>query len=303
MSERRSVKTFSIVPRADERKERVCCALCGSDDSAVHWECDGFGFVRCRRCGHIYQNPRPVFDDLKTRYQDEYFHYELVNDKPFFELMRKGLDDIRFDLIEASTSPPRRALDIGCATGMLVRYLVDRGWRAEGVEICAPAARFGRDMRGVTIHVGTLDSQRFSDDSFDFVHFSHVIEHVPDPRGFLEEVVRITKPGGYVVIVTPNTASLQARLFGRRWRSAIADHLNLFSGRTIRRLMEESGLSVCMTRTWGGIAAGIAPAIVKRPIDWLAKLLGFGDVVLQLGRARDHDIATPGEEARTDAVS
>lgn len=276
-----------MVPKVDERKELVRCVLCGSSNSRVHWECDGYAFVRCSRCGHIYQNPKPVFDDLKERYQDDYFQYELENDQPFFELMRKGLEDIRFDRIEASIPSPRRALDIGCATGMLVRYLSERGWHAEGVEICAPAARFGREKRGVTIHVGTLDSQRFPDRSFDLVHFSHVIEHVPDPRTFLGEVVRVTKPGGYVVVVTPNTASLQARLFGRNWRSAIADHMNLFSRRTLRRLMEEAGLSVTATKTWGGIAAGVAPAIVKRPADRLAKLLGFGDVVLQLGRVRE----------------
>lgn len=278
------MKTFSMQPAEHESQETVFCAVCGSGRFRPYWRCDGFVFVRCRDCGHIYQNPRPVFGDLKKRYQDEYFDYELENDAQFFDLMRRGLQDIDFDSLEANTPKPRRFLDIGCATGMLVAHLAERGWEAEGLEICVPAAEFGTTKRGVTIHVGTVDEIMFPEGHFDLVHFSHVIEHVPDPGAFLGEVARITRPGGHVVIVTPNTASLQARLFGASWRSAIADHLNLFSRRSLSRLMHEAGFELVATKTWGGIAHGMAPGIVKRPVDRLAKAFGFGDVVLELGR-------------------
>ncbi len=273
-----------MTPDAGERQEESFCVVCGSEESFPYWDCGDFGFHRCRNCGHIFQNPRPVFDDLKERYQDEYFEYELENDAPFFDLMRRGLDDIDFDAIEASMPEAARALDIGCATGMLVEHLAARGWQAEGVEICVPAAMYGWKHRHIPIRTGTLDDQAYEDGRFDFVHFSHVIEHVPDPRAFLEEVARITRPGGYVVIVTPNTRSLQALMFGSQWRSAIADHLNLFSSSSLERLMSETGFSVMRTKTWGGIAEGLAPGWVKRPVDRLAKPFGYGDVVLKLGR-------------------
>lgn len=273
-----------MAPNVGERQEESSCVVCGSADSHSYWKCDGFGFDRCNACGHVFQNPRPVFDDLKDRYQDEYFEYELDNDAQFFDLMRRGLDDINFDAIEASMPASAKALDIGCATGMLVEHLASRGWQAEGVEICVPAAEYGRKYRHIPIHIGTLEDQDFGDASFDFVHFSHVIEHVPDPRAFLEQVARITKPGGYVVIVTPNTRSLQALMFGSRWRSAIADHLNLFSSASLSRLMREAGLTVVRTVTWGGIAEGVVPRWIKRPVDRFAKPLGYGDVVLKLGR-------------------
>ena len=278
-----AIKTFSMTPNVGERQEESSCVVCGSSDSYSYWKCDGFGFDRCKSCGHVFQNPRPVFDDLKDRYQDQYFEYELENDAQFFDLMRRGLDDIDFDAIEASMPAAPRALDIGCATGMLVEHLAARGWHAEGVEICVPAATYGRKHRHIPIHLGTLDEQDFGDASFDFVHFSHVIEHVPDPRAFLGEVARITKPGGYAVIVTPNTRSLQALMFGSRWRSAIADHLNLFSSASLGRLMRETGFSAVRTKTWGGIAEGVVPRWIKRHIDRFAKPLGYGDVVLKLG--------------------
>jgi hypothetical protein len=84
------------------------------------------------------------------------------------------------------------------------------------------------------------------------------------------------------VATTPNIDGLQARLFRERWRSAIADHLCLFSKKTLRRLLAASGFRVLKTQTWGGLAAGTAPGWLKRSADLLAKRLGFGDVVLML---------------------
>jgi hypothetical protein len=86
------------------------------------------------------------------------------------------------------------------------------------------------------------------------------------------------------VVTTPNVDGLQARLFRGLWRSAIADHLTLFSVRTLRRLLEDCGFEVLAVQTWGGLAKGTVPAWLKGPVDRWAKRRGHGDVVLMLGR-------------------
>ncbi|HTP57930.1 MAG TPA: class I SAM-dependent methyltransferase, partial [Spirochaetia bacterium] len=131
---------------------------------------------------------------------------------------------------------------------------------------------------------GTLQEAGFPDNSFSVVHFSHLIEHVPDPKGLLAEVLRILKPGGFAVITTPNVDGFQARLFRSDWRSAIADHVVLFSRRTLGMVIDEAGFQTLRTVTWGGLAVGTAPKIIKKPMDRLAKKLGFGDVVLFLAQ-------------------
>ena len=93
-------------------------------------------------------------------------------------------------------------------------------------------------------------------------------------------------PGGFAVITTPNVDGFQARLFGKAWRSAIADHLVLFSKKTLKRLVLESGFEILQTVTWGGLAVGTAPTLIKRPVDRLAKKFGFGDVVMVLAAKR-----------------
>jgi 2-polyprenyl-3-methyl-5-hydroxy-6-metoxy-1,4-benzoquinol methylase len=228
-----------------------------------------------------------MFEDLRRRYQDAYFDYEMENEQAFFRLMLQGLGDIRFQRIEDALNGNKRFLDVGCATGMLLEHMKGRGWHVQGVEICAPAARYGVEQRDVSIEVATLEESRLPAASFDVVHLSHLIEHVPDPRGFLEEAARVTKPGGYLVLVTPDIAGFQAKLFGKRWRSAIADHLHLFSYRRLRNLIEETGYSVTTKRSWGGIAAGSAPQPVKRFADTWAKRLNRGDVMIVLARRLD----------------
>jgi 2-polyprenyl-3-methyl-5-hydroxy-6-metoxy-1,4-benzoquinol methylase len=227
-----------------------------------------------------------VFEDLRRRYGVDYFSYELANEGNFFGLMRLGLKDIRFDERGAVLKAPRTFLDIGCATGMLIESMKNGGWDVRGVDVCRESAEYGKTHRGVDIFPGTLEEAHFPDKTFGAVHFSHLIEHVPDPRGFLGEVRRILAPGGYAIITTPNIAGLQARLFGKSWRSAIADHLVLFSRKTLQRLVRESGFEVRQSVTWGGLAVGTAPWIIKRPVDRLAKKWGFGDVVMILATKR-----------------
>jgi 2-polyprenyl-3-methyl-5-hydroxy-6-metoxy-1,4-benzoquinol methylase len=276
------MKTFSKAPGLHEESRRVDCVICGSDCPRTHWECDGYSFVRCCTCGHIYQNPQPESEGLLERYDEEYADYEVENASNFLNLMLKGLNDVSFFERMERRHVDRSLLDIGCATGTLLEYAAGRGYKVQGVEVCEPAARYGAQRRGVPIAVGTLDEVDLAEYRYGAAHFSHVIEHVPAPRAFLRRVRSLLVPGGLVVLVTPNTSGLQALLFGARWRSAIADHVHLFNTRNLKRMLDEEGFQVLQTKTWGGLGVGTAPAWIKRPVDRLAKLLGFGDVVLVL---------------------
>jgi len=157
--------------------------------------------------------------------------------------------------------------------------LKERGWKTRGVEISGPQAEHCR-TRGLDVRELPLEENHFPYYCFDVVLASHLIEHLNNPGNFVREVRRILRPNGRFYVTTPNIAGLQARIFGSRWRSAIFDHLYLFSIRTLRKLLEDSGFTVERVKTWGGLGAGIAPLPVKRVFDTLAKPLGFGDVMI-----------------------
>jgi SAM-dependent methyltransferase len=231
-------------------------------------------------------NPQPGQPAVSERYQaghgTDYLAYELANEGPFLRLQELGLKDTGFGRIEAdlrARTARLRVLDAGCATGALLEKLRDRGWDCTGVEI-SPSAEYARQKRSLDVRGLPLEACGFPAASFHLVLASHLIEHLNDPAGFLSEVRRILTPEGYFLVTTPNIAGLQARLFRGRWRSAIFDHLYLFSVKTLCRLLRDRGFAIERVRTWGGLAAGIAPRPLKNLADRAAKRFGFGDVML-----------------------
>jgi SAM-dependent methyltransferase len=273
----------------------VPCALCGSSRFAPLWDCEAFSFVRCRACGLIQQNPQSEPQAIAERYDGrssaDYLRYEEEHQYAYRDLELLALGDIGLEaaarpLFERSRSEGRRprALDVGCATGALLDALRERGWEPQGVEISEAQARYGEARYRLPIHAGTLESAAFPDSSFELVHASHLIEHLNDPASFLDEVRRLLAPGGLLALTTPNADGFQARLLGGNWRSAIYDHLYLFSSRTLGALLKSKGFEVSALATWGGWARGLKPAFLKPALDPIAKRLGIGDVVAILAR-------------------
>ena len=273
------VKTWST-PQHEEEKIPVPCTLCGCETFIPHFEL----YVHCAGCGLVQINPQPVPGAVALRYDlnhgNDYLNYELANEKTFLRLQELALSDAGFYKLEQKLLPANpEILDIGCATGALLSALKDRGWNVRGVEVSGPQAAYCRKQR-LNVSGISLEENRFQDQFFDVVLASNVIEHLNNPSGFAHEVKRILKPGGYFFITTPNIDGLQARIFGSRWRSAIFDHLYLFSRRNLCTLLEKAGFTVEQIKTWGGLADGITFPFLKRIADKLAKPLGFGDVMI-----------------------
>ncbi len=278
------MKTYSKAPSIHETQETAHCPLCGRNQFSERWREQGTRFVTCP-CGLVLQNPRPISRDLAARYDEEYFQYEIANEENFFHLMLLGLKDASFfQTIVPSLPSINRILDIGCATGRLLSHFKSLGWETGGVELCAESAAYGNEKYGVGILKGDLCDMSFPDGHFSVVHASHLIEHVDNPAAFTLEVARITANGGVFICITPAIDGFQARLFGCKWRSAIPDHVTLFSKKTLRRLLHNAGFTVETARTWGGLAAGTAPPWLKNLIDRWVKVLGWGDVMLMVAR-------------------
>lgn len=274
------MKTFSTKPSVEEKTKEIECPLCSSSEYVKTWHLEDYSFSKCPSCNLVYQNPQPVQEDVEKRYDNSYFEYEIENEKIFLDLMLLGLKDAGFNP-ESVGAESKRVLDIGCATGLFLSFMKKRGWETYGVEICQSAAEYGNSKRGVNIFTGTLDKAEYPDSFFDVIHLSHVIEHINDPDLFIAAIYRLLKPGGVIYCTTPNVDGLQAKLFKRNWRSAIADHMILYSVKTLKRILRKYGFTIKKHKTWGGLCAGSGyPDFIKKILDRLAKPLGFGDVVI-----------------------
>jgi 2-polyprenyl-3-methyl-5-hydroxy-6-metoxy-1,4-benzoquinol methylase len=102
---------------------------------------------------------------------------------------------IALDLVPDGTD--RRALDVGCREGDQTRWLEARGYEVTSIDI-EPAFE-GCQM------VDVNEGLPFSDGSFDLVWCSEVIEHLHDTRRFADEVERVLRPRGKLVLTTPNS--------------------------------------------------------------------------------------------------
>jgi SAM-dependent methyltransferase len=235
-------------------------------------------------------NPQPTAVSVRERYGsahgDDYLQYERANEAAFLALQLKTLEDVRLPREQEQffSDGKKRFLDIGCATGALLEKMRERGWYASGVEISAQMAEYGRKNRHLEISTLPLEQNAFAENCFAIVHASHLIEHLNCPGNFIREAYRILDSGGLFLVTTPNISGIQARLSGRRWRSAIYDHLYLFSTETLTALLRREGFLIEKIVTWGGIPKGMAPAPIKKIADSFAKRTDCGDVMMVKAR-------------------
>jgi 2-polyprenyl-3-methyl-5-hydroxy-6-metoxy-1,4-benzoquinol methylase len=112
---------------------------------------------------------------------------------------------------ETSIRQGSRLIDVGCGTGNgLIAFHERFGVEAVGVDISEgmlDVARSKLEGRNLPIEVRQIDGEQlpFEDNSFDAGISFEVLEHTPNPARLLSELARVVKPGGTVIVTTPNT--------------------------------------------------------------------------------------------------
>jgi 2-polyprenyl-3-methyl-5-hydroxy-6-metoxy-1,4-benzoquinol methylase len=149
--------------------------------------------------------------------------------------------ELDFSVMWLPASKRGQLLDVGCGSGWLISQMQGLGWHVEGVDF-DPVSVQSANNRGLAVHLGSLEAQKFASCHFDVVTMSHAIEHVHDPLGLLKECRRILKPGGRLVVVTPNTESLGHRIYKDKWLALDPPrHLHLFNLTTLNHLARLAG--------------------------------------------------------------
>jgi O-antigen biosynthesis protein len=152
----------------------------------------------------------------------------------------------------AAVGTGRRVLDVGCSSGYLSAPLAERGNTIVGLELDPVAAREA-EQYCERVLVGDLETMELPLEpaSFDVVLCGDVVEHLRDPVAALARLRPFLRPGGHLVLSTPNVANWAIRLslLGGRWRytdRGILDrtHTHLFTRRTLADAIERAGYRV-----------------------------------------------------------
>jgi len=227
--------------------EYSSCPLCDSNERDICYaNVDRYKLVRCRVCGLHYLFPRPTEGAMQRAYADA----------DYFEGGAHGYSDVDYAMQERALRATFKRLmrnlrkrnltggdllEVGCGYG----YLLDeaRGFfrSRTGTEFSHDAATLA-SRTADRVYEGGLEELP-AQERFDCVIATQVIEHVHRPLVFLRQLVSHTKPGGKIVLATPDIGGLLRKVMGRRWPSfKIPDHIIYFDTATLSALMRKGDL-------------------------------------------------------------
>jgi SAM-dependent methyltransferase len=193
----------------------------------------------CADCGHIFANPCPSGQYLAALYgcvEDPLYEEESGGRSKNFLRILSRLEGL---------VPQKGALfDVGAATGILLDLARRRGWEPAGIEPSSWAVEVAARKYRLDLVRGSLETAALPAGRYSAVTMIDFIEHTPLPFEALEKARLTLKPGGILVLVTPDIHSRAARIAGRRWWHLRPAHVAFFSRRSLTALLGRAGFTV-----------------------------------------------------------
>jgi 2-polyprenyl-3-methyl-5-hydroxy-6-metoxy-1,4-benzoquinol methylase len=224
------------------------CAICAGTQAAFHWRTvQTRSLTRCGRCGFAWF-AKSQYEDGAVRQQ---YLADATSPAEYYDRIAEH-DDATFRIrIRMMTAllggRPGRVLDAGCNVGTFLSAAGRAGWTPVGVEPNPQAAKKARD-KGSEVHTGFFEpalAARIG--PFDAVHMGDVIEHVFDPVEMLRTAASALRPGGVLMVVTPDLDSVMARLL----QIKPDEHLIYFTHRSLGLAAQSAGFEDVKVQRWG----------------------------------------------------
>lgn len=234
-----------------------CCIGCMKNDELIFSAHDllhdlpgEYSVVKCRTCGLMRTNPRPIPETIGFYYPDDYGPYlgsmvQVVKGEPPATIKRllKPLVNLIFNFNGTVLPPlaPGRMLEIGCASGSYLHKMAGKGWQVQGVEFSEKAAQAAKQL-GYPVHAGPLETAPQPEHSFDLIVGWMVLEHLYDPVAGLQKLRKWAKPDAWLVLSVPNAGSLEFRLFKDKWYALqVPTHMHHFTPLSLEIVLRAGG--------------------------------------------------------------
>lgn len=213
---------------------------------------EGYSVVKCKNCNFVFIDADFSTRELENFYTREYFTeaVDYFNEQERTYMAGRYLDEVK------KIKKKGKLLEIGCASGFLLKLAQKQGFDSYGVEISGDASKFAREKLGLKVKNSTLENARFKPRSSDVVILINVLEHLTNPLETLREVNRILKDDGIVMVCVPNldSANMRLRYFfhllkyknGSKFSKL---HLSYFTPETLTEMCKSSGFKVISLKT------------------------------------------------------
>ena len=174
-------------------------------------------------------------------------------------------------------------LDLGCGYGFLLEEARSTFRSATGTEFSERAAAVAR-ARGLKVVTGGLHDLP-AGSRFDCIVASHVVEHLYDPVAVLPTILARLRPGGSLVVATPDMGSAWRRLLGARWPSfKVPEHVLYLDRDALGRLLAGAGF----------VAVRPMPFRHAFPLGLVVERAGLAPIARRLGRIARVPVWLPG---------
>jgi 2-polyprenyl-3-methyl-5-hydroxy-6-metoxy-1,4-benzoquinol methylase len=203
---------------------------------------------RCEGCGLQALDPQPDEGTLAQIYRREYYDaWGIQHDEATTRHLKRTTFERLIGPLRQELGERARLLDCGAATGYLMEVAAEAGMEPYGVELsefgaACIAEKFGPER----VFCGPFEQasfERTERDFFDVITMIDFIEHVRDPAATLGKAYRLLRPGGRILMLTPNAASLSRKMLGPRWLHYKVEHLFYFTPAGLSRCLERSGFT------------------------------------------------------------
>jgi 2-polyprenyl-3-methyl-5-hydroxy-6-metoxy-1,4-benzoquinol methylase len=255
------------------------CPVCRASEAAPFYRKNGYAIVECTACHMRFVSPTPTPKEITAHYQKaEYFAGDSEQGYLNYADMHKALlphFQRRIRVLESHLPQRGTLLDFGCAAGFFLQIAQQRNWHISGVELSQAMAQSAEQLLHVPIYTAL---EGVPDRDFDAITLWEVIEHLPDPIGTLRQLIDRLKPGGVLMLSTPNNGHWQAIRAKEEWIGyRPPSHLQYFTRLTLRETLRRADLAAIAVN-------GTAP-LPPLPA-WLGRASQPLERALAMGRAR-----------------
>ncbi len=233
------------------------CPWCGSEKAQINlWLKDeflskeDFHICECLNCGLSYTMPRPNKEKIGEYYKSEEYYSHQENKKGFIPRLYESVKKVnlkhKYNLATQGLNIGKM-LDIGCGVGDFLHTTEEHGWTCTGVEPSEDAKAIAKTKTKANI-INSEDMEKIPDATFDLITMWHVLEHVDDLKWQIEQLHRLTKTKGRIVIAVPNYKSYDAQYYKELWAAYdVPRHLSHFNKNVLTKIFKSKNLELVRT--------------------------------------------------------
>jgi SAM-dependent methyltransferase len=208
-----------------------------------------FTIWQCMKCSLRFTQDVPDKESIGPYYKSEDYISHTDTDKG---LVNKLYQKVRGFTIRQKTALIRKQtgvqhgslLDVGCGTGAFLHAMKSEGWKVTGVEPDSGARTIAKKQYGLDVQAAE-NLFGLPEASFDAITLWHVLEHVHELHGYIEQIKSLLKPSGKIFIAVPNYQSGDADIYRLKWAAYdVPRHLYHFSPASMDALMKKHGMKI-----------------------------------------------------------